>query len=275
MPRALASFVLAAFAFVAIGAAPATEDAEPALWRLDCGTIDVGNLDDYSDTYLYPGRRKSFTNSCYLVRSGGRYLLWDTGLPGERVGDPRQEGGDRMTLRRRIRDQLEQIGVRPDQVTFVGISHYHFDHIGQAADFATATLLVDRRDWEAIKARPDRAERFTPWINGGKVEPLTYDHDVFGDRSAIMLATPGHTPGHRSLLVRLKKSGPVLLSGDAVHFRENWDKRGVPGFNTSRAESLASMDRLSKIARSLKAKLIIQHEPDDVGKLPPFPQAAR
>jgi glyoxylase-like metal-dependent hydrolase (beta-lactamase superfamily II) len=136
-------------------------------------------------------------------------------------------------------------------------------------------LLVDRRDWEAIKARPDRAERFTPWINGGKVEPLTYDHDVFGDRSAIMLATPGHTPGHRSLLVRLKKSGPVLLSGDAVHFRENWDKRGAPGFNTSRAESLASMDRLSKIARSLKAKLIIQHEPDDVGKLPPFPQAAR
>ena len=139
----------------------------------------------------------------------------------------------------------------------------------------TATLLVDRRDWEAIKARPDRAERFAPWIGGGKVEPLTYDHDVFRDGSVVMLATPGHTPGHRSLLVRLKDSGPVLLSGDAVHFAENWAKRGVPGFNTSRAETLASMDRLAAIARQLNARLVIQHEPADIAKLPRFPHAAR
>jgi glyoxylase-like metal-dependent hydrolase (beta-lactamase superfamily II) len=260
--------------FMTVGAAPAAEDAGPALWRLDCGTIEVGDLDQYSDTYQYVGRRKTFTDSCYLIRSGGRYLLWDTGLPGELAGSTKADGGDRMTLRRRIKDQLADLKIRPEQVTFVAVSHYHFDHTGQAGDFPQATLLVDRRDWDAIKARPDRAERFAPWTGGGKVEPLTYDHDVFGDGSVTMLATPGHTPGHRSLLVRLKGSGPVLLSGDAVHFAENWSSRGVPGFNTSRAESLASMDRLSQIARQLKARLIIQHEPADIAKLPLFPKAA-
>ena len=274
-PRRLAlSALLAATMFMTVGAAPAAEDAGPAMWRLDCGTIEVGDLDQYSDTYQYVGRRKTFTDSCYLIRNGGRYLLWDTGLPGELAGSTKEDGGDRMTLRSRIKDQLADLKIRREQVTFVAVSHYHFDHTGQAADFPQATLLVDRRDWEAIKARPDRAERFTPWTGGGKVEPLTYDHDVFGDGSVTMLATPGHTPGHRSLLVRLKGSGPILLSGDAVHFAENWSSRGVPGFNTSRAESLASMDRLSRIARQLKARLIIQHEPADVAKLPLFPKAA-
>ncbi len=273
---AFAAALLGLAAVIGIAAAPAPKDNGLALWRLDCGTIEVGNLDQYSDTYQYVGRRKTFANSCYLIRNGNRYLLWDTGLPGELAGTTKEEGGDRMTLRRRIGDQLAEIGVRADQVSFVGISHYHFDHSGQAADFPRATLLVDRKDWDAIKARPDRAERFGPWIGGGgKVEPLAYDHDVFGDGTVTMLTTPGHTPGHRSLLVRLKDSGPILLSGDAVHFAENWQKRGVPGFNTSRAESLASLDRLAQIARQLKARLIIQHEQADIAKLPRFPEPAR
>jgi len=259
-----------------IGAAPAPKDTALALWRLDCGRIEIGNLDVYSDTFLYIGRKMTFTDSCYLVQNGSRYLLWDTGLPGEMAGRSTEDGGDRMTLRRRVRDQLADIGVRPEQVTFVGISHYHYDHTGQAADFPSATLLIDRRDWDAIAARPDRAQRFTHWTGGGgKVEPLTYDHDVFGDGTVVMLATPGHTPGHRSLLVRLRDSGPVLLSGDAVHFAENLDKLGVPSFNTSRAETLASLDRLKRISTNLKARLIIQHEPADIGKLPAFPAAAR
>jgi glyoxylase-like metal-dependent hydrolase (beta-lactamase superfamily II) len=283
MPRVLrrsrslgARAALAAAALMALGAAPPAKDVGSAMWRLDCGTIEIGNLNDYSDDYRYVGKKKTFTDSCYLIRSGQRYLLWDTGLPGELAGSTKESGGDRMSLRRRIKDQLAEIGVRPEQVTFVGVSHYHYDHTGQAADFPRATLLVDRRDWEAIKGRPDRAAPFDPWINGGgKVEQLAYDHDVFGDGTATMLTTPGHTPGHRSLLVRLKESGSILLSGDAVHFAENWEKRGVPGFNTSRAESLASMDRLARIAAQLNAKLIIQHEPADVGKLPMYPKAAR
>ena len=115
-----------------------------------------------------------------------------------------------------------------------------------------------------------------PWLTGGsKVEPLTADKDVFGDGSVVILAMPGHTPGHRSLLVRLKETGNVLLTGDLAHFHENYDTNGVPTFNTDRAATLASLDRFKQIAKNLKATVIIQHDQRDIAKLPAFPAAAK
>lgn len=98
---------------------------------------------------------------------------------------------------------------------------------------------------------------------------------MFGDGTVVILRTPGHTPGHQALLVRLKEKGPVILVGDAVHFRENFETNGVPGFNYDRAETLASMDRIRQIEKNLRATVIIQHDPRDIGKLPAFPAAAR
>ena len=109
---------------------------------------------------------------------------------------------------------------------------------------------------------------------GGKVEPVARDQDIFGDGSVVMLDMPGHTPGHHSLLVKLAGMGPVLLTGDQAHFQENYDSEGVPTFNTNRADTLASFDRFKALAKNLKATVIIQHEPRDVGKLPAFPKAA-
>jgi N-acyl homoserine lactone hydrolase len=98
---------------------------------------------------------------------------------------------------------------------------------------------------------------------------------VFGDGTVVMINTPGHTPGHHSLLVKLPQMGPVLLSGDLAHFHENYDGNGVPSFNTDRSETLASLDRFKKIAANLKATVVIQHDARDVGKLPAFPAAAK
>ena len=275
MKKAFFAVALGAITLFIPVAANAGEQPAVEMWRLDCGTIEIGSLDDYSDSFLYPDRSMTFTDSCYLIRSGDRYMLWDTGLPRALEGKQEENGTDRMSLQRSVTRQLAELGVRPEQINFVGISHYHYDHTGQAADFANSILLIDRRDWDVVNARPDLSANFTPWISGGStVQTVTYDHDVFGDGSVIMLKTSGHTPGHRSLLVRLADRGPILLSGDAVHFRENWVRKGVPGFNTSRAESLASMDRLEDIADQLGATLVIQHEPVDVTKLAPFPEAS-
>jgi N-acyl homoserine lactone hydrolase len=98
---------------------------------------------------------------------------------------------------------------------------------------------------------------------------------VFGDSTVIVLRTPGHTPGHQSLLVKLPQTGNVVLSGDAVHFRENYDSDGVPAFNFDRAETVASIERLRKIAANLKATVIIQHDARDIDKLPAFPTSAK
>ena len=117
---------------------------------------------------------------------------------------------------------------------------------------------------------------FKSWIDEKrKVEPLTGDKDVFGDGSVIVLRTPGHTPGHSALLVRLKDMGPVLLSGDAVHFRENYESNGVPAFNYDRAATIASIERMKQIVGNVKATVIIQHDMRDIGKLPAFPAAAK
>jgi N-acyl homoserine lactone hydrolase len=271
------SIALAAAAFALAGFQPPPAPPQPMqMWRLDCGTVQVGNLDMFSDAFLYVGQKKTLTDSCYLIRHGENYLLWDTGLPGELAGKTVPMGDMTLTVTRRIVDQLAQIGVSPDRVNFVGISHRHDDHIGQAADFPKATLLIGAEDFETVKSRSESAPRFAPWIkSGGKVVKIEGDHDVFGDGSVVILDTPGHTPGHHSLLVRLPKTGPVLLTGDLFHFYENVRNRGVPSFNTDRADTLASMDRFDAIARRLKAKVVIQHEPGDIAKLPAFPKAAQ
>lgn len=258
------------------GAAAQPQAAGPEIWRLDCGAVHVSDLNVFSDAYLYVGQTKDLTASCYLIRHGDRYLLWDTGLSGELKGRSQDAGVFRFSLTQRIGPQLARINVRPEQINFVGISHYHGDHTGQAADFPGATLLIGTPDWEAIRARPDLAAQFRPWVEGGAtVQPVAGDHDVFGDGSVVMLNLPGHTPGHHALLVRLSGGRNILLSGDQFHFLEQIGNGGVPAFNTNRADTLASSARLLAIADNLDAELIIQHEPADIRKLPAFPESAR
>jgi N-acyl homoserine lactone hydrolase len=177
-------------------------------------------------------------------------------------------------------DLLAKIDIKPDQIKYVGISHYHADHTGEIASFPKATLLIGKGDWDAITGpKPAEGANYKPfenWAKGeGKVEVLTLDKDVFGDGTVIVLRTPGHTLGHQALLVKLAQTGNVTLSGDAAHFHENYDNNGVPAFNFDRAQTVASIERMKQIAANLKAKLIIQHDARDVDKLPTYPEAAK
>lgn len=269
---------LAAVLMLGVTGAPAQAPAAPAasvpvsLTRLDCGTSagpsDVGR---FSDVFGMRGLLVPIVFSCYLVRHGNDVLVWDTG---------HAMTAPMVAPKVSVVDQLAQLGVKPEQVRFVGISHYHPDHTGQVASLPQATLLIGKGDWDVLSSpqAPPNAPTapFRHWLGGGgKVEPLVQDKDVFGDGTVWVLATPGHTPGHRSLLVRLAQTGPVLITGDLAHFRENYDSMGVPPFNTHRAETLASLDRFKRIATNLNATVIIQHDGRDVAKLPAFPQAAQ
>src|SRR4029078_13291969 len=114
------------------------------------------------------------------------------------------------------------------------------------------------------------------WIaEGRKVEPQTGDKDVFGDGSVVMMRARAPPPGNIILLVQLKEKGAVLLTGDLVHFRENYEAGGVPSFNFDRAQTVASIERLKKLAANEKAPVVIQHDMRDIEKLPAFPAAAR
>ncbi len=270
----LAGAMLASVAFCASGAAQSAP--ELSLTRFDCGkTTTVADVSRFSDVAAFKGLTIQLTFSCYLVKHGNDYLVWDTGNPPAGGSAPAPTAPNSSLV-----DQLAQLHLSPAQITFVGISHYHGDHVGQVASFPQATLLIGKGDWDGLndpKPNPGvNPANFAHWISGGgKVEPLIGDKDVFGDGSVIMLSTPGHTPGHHSLLVKLKDKGNVLITGDLAHFRENYDSNGVPTFNTSRAETLASLDRFKQLATNLKATVIIQHDARDIEKLPAFPASAK
>ncbi|SNS45993.1 Glyoxylase, beta-lactamase superfamily II [Sphingomonas laterariae] len=276
---ALAAGLALAAAAPATSATPATPP-EIKLWRLDCGHVTNADLDMFADSYALAGKRKDLVISCYLVRHGNDYLLWDAGFGAELAGRV-QQGPPEITssLKRTIVDQLRDIGVKPEQVRHVGISHMHYDHVGQAASFPTATLLIGAEDLAILSAGPEKPllepKRLAPWIAGkAPREAVVGDKDVYGDGSVVMLTTPGHTPGHHALLVRLKNKGPVLITGDLYHVAEQVPLRAVPRFNMDRVQTLSSQQRFGAIADALKATVIIEHEPADVPKLPAFPEAA-
>jgi glyoxylase-like metal-dependent hydrolase (beta-lactamase superfamily II) len=262
--------VAQANAGLAEAAAPA---AKLSIVRLDCGGVQVADFSkSFSDQQIYPHGPKRLTDSCYVITHGDQHLLWDTGLPAAMKGKP-QKGDQGMTpeLSTTLVEQLAKLGLSPESIDVVGISHDHFDHTGQAAAFPNARLVIGKADFEHSAGKGDP---FGPWrSSGASVTAQDGDIDIFGDGSVTALALPGHTPGHHALLVKLA-SGSVLLTGDLYHATEAREKRGVPPFNTSREQTLASMDKFEALAKQLGAKVIIQHEPADIAKLPPFPKAA-
>jgi len=274
MVRSIAAWTLALGALaLTVSSALGQGAPEVTLTRLECGTGQDRRVNDrFSDTWSYGDLKVPFVFSCYLIKHGDDYMLWDTGQA------MNAKGG--VAPKVSVVDQLAQVGVAPEQVKYVGISHYHGDHTGQLASFPGATVLIGRGDWAAITApKPAPGVNFRPfahWISGGgKIEPLAADKDVFGDGTVVILNTPGHTPGHHSVMVKLKESGTYILVGDAAHFHENYQTNGVPTFNVNRADTIASIDRIKKIEKAHRATVIIQHDARDVEKLPPFPAAAR
>ena len=252
-------------------AAPA---AELSLARLDCGTATIKNFDTFfSDKPgLYEAAPREITDSCYLIRHGDQVMIWDTGFPATLKGGEQDMGDLVARSTTTLAEQLAKAGLEPADVDVVGISHLHGDHTGQAKEFPSARLLIGKGDFEQTVGKEDP---FGPWRGEGKPVTLaSADVDIFGDGSVVALHLPGHTPDHLALLVNLA-SGPVLLSGDLYHSLDAREKRGVPPFNTDRAQTLASMDKFEALAKARNAKVIIQHEPRDNGKLPAVPEAAR
>lgn len=255
-------------------------NAAIALWRLECGLMEIEDISYFSDTHDYDGVSGEAVNGCYLIRHTEgdtvRYLLWDLGL-GKELLDAQRDDGDGWvsSLSVSIEQQLTQLKLTPEDIDFVAISHFHGDHIGQAPDFQSARLLMGQQDIDYLLSRPvgNARTRLAHWFeNPDRMTGWTQDHDVFGDGSVIILALPGHTPGHAGLLVKIGEDKHVLLSGDLYHFHAELGTGIVSKWNSSRAETLASQQRFERLVKALKPITVIQHDRTDIAKLPPFPE---
>jgi N-acyl homoserine lactone hydrolase len=270
------SFTAASVTAVGFGAPLQALDKPSALrmYTLDCGRFEAKDMSAFSDTGEFDAQPGKLVGTCFLLVHPKGTLLWDTGLPDTLAAMPNgftDQFGITLKVIKPLLPQLAELGVKPSEIDYVAFSHLHGDHTGNASAFTSSTWLIGKAglQWAQGKPTPIGIDpRNLSGFKKAKLQLLDFDHDVFGDGSVRILRTPGHTPGHQALLVSLAKAGKLLLSGDLFHTKVSAAKGLVPNFNESRAETLASIDRVSKLLKSTKARLIVQHAPEDFASLP-------
>jgi glyoxylase-like metal-dependent hydrolase (beta-lactamase superfamily II) len=240
--------------------------------------FDAGNIRGL-DPKLFNFTREElkevdFVNIAYLIAHPKGTLMFDVGavtdshLKGD--GTPVTEGV--VSASQPLKPQLAAAGYAPADVTYLAMSHYHSDHTANANDFAGAIWIVQKAERDAMFA--DKPQ--------GIIQPAHYsalrnaktrvldnaDLDVFGDGTVVVMSTPGHTPGHQVLFVRLAKRGPVLLAGDLYHYPEERTTGRLPTFEFNAEQSRASRQKVEAFVKKTGAELWIEHDIATHAKLP-------
>lgn len=269
---------------IALSSCTAVQPSYPAvegMYVFDCGVNRAKDLSLWTPN-LNVGKTWEFSNNCYLVKHKRGLLMWDTGLPDAISSMPNGldigNGAINARVSKTLDSQLSEIGIRPASIQYLALSHTHSDHVGNANYFTGATLYIQQAEFD-FAFGPTPASNLNPSLyeklRQSTITKLNGDHDLFGDGSVTIISTPGHTPGHQSLLVRLPVSGPVLLSGDMVHIEDNWTAMRVPSFNVNSAESLQSMRKIAALLEREKAKLWINHDSIQSGLVSKSPRFTR
>lgn len=251
--RAHCCLAILAFAFPAAAQSPGK--AADRLYVMDCGHNAASDQARWSPG-VNVGKPIELSDTCTLIKHGTQWLLWDTGYPDAIADKPATNPIGTATRAKKLAAQLAELGIKPDDIAYVAVSHTHGDHVGNVDMFPKSTLLIQKAEIDFAFAEGKPA----PFRKDRPMQPLTGDFDVFGDGSVMILSVPGHTPGHQVLLVNLAKTGWIVLSGDLAHFKDNWDNDRVPSMNTSAEQTHASRARVLKVLDDRKAQLWINHD---------------
>jgi N-acyl homoserine lactone hydrolase len=236
-----------------------------AMVPFDCGQLNI------ADISVYQLKREEIATNlmsvpCFLIAHPKGNLMWDVGAVPDTAFRP---GGAAATLRaatstKTLQAQLAEVGYAPGDITHLAFSHFHWDHVGNANLFAGATWLVRDSEREVMFAEPPspRTEpaNFSALKTSKTVTISTDDYDVFGDGTVVVKATPGHSPGHQVLFVKLEKTGPVVLSGDLYHYPEERALKRVPTTEFNPQQTVASRAALESFLGQSKAQLWIEHD---------------
>jgi glyoxylase-like metal-dependent hydrolase (beta-lactamase superfamily II) len=239
------------------------------LYVLDCGLLKRGEPRNYRLKTEEVGGVTDFFDGCYLVVHPNGTLLWDTGIVPDALvtGSGVEIPGNNFAYKT-LKSQLAQAGYRPGDITYLAMSHSHADHVANANDYAGSTWLVQRAERDVMFAerrqadgggRGSAAAANYSALKLSKTVLLDGDRDVFGDGTVLIKSTPGHTPGHQSLFVKLAKRGPVLLSGDLYHYRAERTLNKIPLMD-NQDQTRASREAVERFLLTVGGELWIQHD---------------
>jgi N-acyl homoserine lactone hydrolase len=241
------------------------------LYVIDCGRLKVDDPSRF-DFKKQELAMLDLSVGCYLIVHPKGTMMWDTGAVPDSMFPTKFYG----TAKEPLAKQLAQIGYAPSTIQYLALSHYHWDHVANASQFAKSTWLASKPEYDTLFSvgLPQRtdAAMFTPLRDTKTVFLPDTDYDVFGDGSVIIKPTPGHTPGHRVLFLKLAKTGPVVLSGDLYHYPEELkvDRVMVNDFNPDQTH--ASRAALQAFLKQSGAQLWIQHDLAGFSKLKKLPE---
>jgi N-acyl homoserine lactone hydrolase len=246
--------------------------------------IDCGDGSGPDESRWTPGANVGtpvgFPGHCYHIHHSQGWFLWDTGIDDAVAQLPNHEevfhewgpGTGTGPIWRKpitLAARLGQLHVKPSDIELMAVSHSHPDHAGNIEMLPNTLMPVQKVEYEWAGSRQDTVA----FNKQHPVKLVDGDYDIFGNGSLVLLSTPGHVPGHQSLLVRLPKTGPVILSGDVVHFQTSFEHRYVPNNNWSKEASLQSMDKIAAAIAKEHAQLWINHDQpqsDAQKKLPAY-----
>jgi N-acyl homoserine lactone hydrolase len=265
---AVVGIVSVVFGTVAAGTAPPAAPARVQSVRLyvfDCGVLKRGEPTAYGLTRAQVGST-DFSDPCYLVVHPRGTLLWDVGIiPDDQIkpgGVEVQAANGTNVASKTLRSQLAAVGYSPRDITYLAVSHGHADHVANANEYAGATLLLQKAEWNSMFGpEAQKLPLFAAYgaLESSKTILLEGDRDVFGDGTVVIKSTPGHTPGHQSLFLKLAKTGPVLLTGDLYHYAAERTLKTVPA-RDNKEQTVASRASIDELLRSTGAQLWIQHD---------------
>ena len=234
------------------------------LYVFDCGRLKSGNPDVLT---AWGVKVTDMSVEAFLIVHPRGTLLWDAGVIPDELVKPEGTVEARATVHTTLQGQLAAIGYKPSDIKYLALSHNHYDHSANGNNFAGSTWLVQRPERafmfpDTPPATPiNQSARWSELKNSNAII-LDGDYDVFGDGSVVIISTPGHTPGHQSLLVNLNKTGPVLLSGDLYHYPAERELKDFTPFANlgDPAQEAASKAKVEALLKEKHAKLWIQHD---------------
>jgi N-acyl homoserine lactone hydrolase len=245
------------------------------LYTIDCGSYDVADMESLSSTGAYDGQKLQMANPCFLIRHPKGDLLWETGHVDSLADKINGEVGGvwHAKLKTKLVVQLAQLNIKPQDIEYLSLSHVHPDHAGNANKFDSSTFIVNELEYKYMFSEPAISYfgEYYSALDKAKTIVFSDEYDVFDDGSIVIKSMPGHTPGSSVLLVRLNKTGNILLTGDLYLHAQGRKLNTVLQYNVKEV-TIDSRIKFEILAKKENARVIIQHDKQDFERLPVFPK---